>query len=242
TNGTTVIADLDYGSTAGWASHGVAVNLSSATLAASASQKARYWCAATATLSGGDKGSPGAENDACGMVVNAPVDYCVLQAPTNAGTVEAPNTVTVYGQFYEPNVTNRNTTGNDDYPHLVAELGYGLKPTTGQPDPTTWTWVPAAFNAAYVDNDPFNDRDEVQATLAPTAAGEYLYGFRMRLKDPATGALSAAVYCDANGVATTPAAGTWGRVTILNVAAEIAAVRAHGDGQNLNLPINNALV
>ncbi|MFN7135581.1 MAG: lamin tail domain-containing protein, partial [Myxococcales bacterium] len=40
TNGTTVIADLDYGSTAGWASHGVAVNLSSATLAASASQKA----------------------------------------------------------------------------------------------------------------------------------------------------------------------------------------------------------
>lgn len=242
TAGATVLEDLDAAAVTPAVATGTAVNLSSLALGKGTNQRAWYWCAATASMLGGDKGTPDAVNDACGMTVTPPVNFCVLQWPLDAGVIDAPDTVRVYGQFYEPSVTDRNPDGNDFYPNLVAELGHGPKPTAGQPDPTTWTWVSAGYNPLYVDSDPNNDRDEVMADLAIGTAGEHLYGWRFALRDPATGVVSPAVHCDRAGVANPPASGNYGTATVYAPSSQITTARSTADGTGLSLPISGARV
>src|SRR5690606_13913405 len=95
TAGSVAVESLDYATILPALPAGTAAALSSKVLAAGANQHGWYWCAATEVLSGGGKGSPGAANGDCGVTVTAPVDYCVLQHPTDAGTAGAP--ITVYG-------------------------------------------------------------------------------------------------------------------------------------------------
>ena len=76
---------------------------------------------------------------------------------------------TIFGQVYEPGVTDVANTGAD----IVAELGYGQE----SEDPgVAWTWIPATFNVMT------NNNDEYQANFpASLAAGSYSYAFRYRL-------------------------------------------------------------
>lgn len=248
--GAVTVTDLDYGVVTPATTADIAVQLASVAVGkGSADQQSWYWCAATATLSGGGKGTPKGANGTCGIALNPPLDYCILQFPKTLGVVDATRTIPVFAQFYEPSVTDRNPNGNDFYPNVVAELGFGLAPVTGPADPTTWTWIPAGFNPGYVDSDPNTNNDEMVTNLVVgtggqiTASGDYVYGYRFRMIDPATGAPSTNTFCDQNGTVATPTtAGTWGTLTAYAPSAQIAAARAATDGTGLTLSINGARV
>ena len=214
--GTTTVEFFSY-TTAFPRTTGRSMNLSSLVVGTKANAHRWYWCDSSAPLSGGDFGTPNAPNSDCGIAPAAPVDYCAIQYPKTfpSGDGNYPATVTpgsswtIYSQFYEPGLTDRNTTGNDNYPHVVAELGYGTDST----NPAGWTWTSAAANLGY--NSAFSNNDEVLATLTIPTVGTYKYGFRYRLRDPATGNWSPYTYCDQSG-ATTPPAGSYGTVTVAN--------------------------
>jgi hypothetical protein len=196
---------------------GRSMNLSSLVVGTKANTHTWYWCDSSAQLPGGsDFGTPNAPNSDCGIAPAAPVDYCAIQYPKTfpSGDGNYPATVTpgsswtIYSQFYELGLTDRNTTGNDHYPHVAAELGYGTDST----NPAGWTWTSAAANLGY--NIPFSNDDEVMATLSIPMAGTYKYGFRYRVLDPVTGTWSPYTYCDQSG-ATTPPAGSYGTVSVV---------------------------
>ncbi len=243
-DGTTVVDEVDYSAPGFPNTSGQAMNLSSGALSASANANPWYWCNATAAMSGGDLGTPGAANGDCALTVTAPVDFCRVQFPTNGGTVLGDAGLQVFGRIYEPQVTDRNQSGNDGYPWLQMQLGHGLAPQSGLPDPAAWTWTAAGYNAGYNSSSPgFNaNDDELVGSLAPAQSGQYLYGFRVRLVDPATGTPGAWTYCDTAGVANAPETGTWGTVTVQNPAADIAAARATANGTGLSLRVEGALV
>ncbi|WP_309896956.1 lamin tail domain-containing protein, partial [Archangium sp.] len=215
TQGTTTVEFFTY-TTAFPRTTGKSMNLSSLVVGTKANTHTWYWCDSSAQLPGGsDFGTPNAPNSDCGIAPAAPVDYCAIQYPKTfpsgdgnyPATVPASSSWTIYSQFYEPGVTDKNTTGNDHYPYVAAELGYGTDST----NPAGWTWTSAAANLGY--NIPFSNDDEVQATLSIPRVGTYKYGFRYRLLDPATGTWSPYTYCDQSG-ATTPPAGNYGSVTV----------------------------
>ncbi|MBF5043879.1 hypothetical protein FGE12_15880 [Aggregicoccus sp. 17bor-14] len=184
---------------------GRAMSLAASIVGTSASAHPWYWCDATDVLAGGDRGTPGAANGSCGIAVQAPVDFCAIQSPKTIASVAPGASTSVYGQFYEPGATDRNLSGNDGYPHVFAELGYGTST-----DVSTWTWGAAPFDAGFVTT---GNNDQVVGTLSIPNSGSYLYGFRYQVRDPATGALSPYTYCDQDGVAT-PSAGNYGTVTV----------------------------
>jgi hypothetical protein len=115
--------------------------------------------------------------------------------------------VTVSSRFKAASVTDRNTAGNDGYPYVVAELGYG--PDTSSA--TTWTWTPISFNGEYAPT--VSDEDETIGSLSISTPGSYKYGFRYSFKDPATGTLSTPVYCGQSDISD-PTNGVFGTVTI----------------------------
>ncbi|WPB75217.1 lamin tail domain-containing protein [Archangium violaceum] len=215
-SGATGVEDFTYTSSFPQTT-GRAMNLSSLVVGTPASAHPWYWCDSvlTALLSGGDYGTPNAANSSCGIAPAAPVDYCAIQYPKTfpSGDGVYPATVTpgsswaIFSQFQEPGLTDRNTKGNDDYPHVFAELGYGTDAT----NPASWTWTAASPNAGY--SSAASNNDEVKGTLSIPTAGTYKYGFRYRLLDPATGTYSPYTYCDQSG-AVTPPAGTYGSVTV----------------------------
>ncbi len=182
------------------------LQLSSAAHAKGANQRPWYWCCGTAALPDASGfGTPGGANGSCGLAPAPPVDWCRTSYPATFSA--APNQATwVFAQVYEPDVTTRNLAGDDGYPHLVVEIGYG----SGN-DPTAWTWAPAELNLAFAG--PSNN-DELYLPLSIPAPGSYAYGARAALRDPDTGTLSPFVYCDVNGVVSNPAAATWGLATI----------------------------
>jgi hypothetical protein len=186
---------------------GKAMNLASAVVGTFADASSWYWCDSTQALPGGNLGSPNAPNDTCGVAASPPVDFCNVQYPKTSPPL-APNTaLTVYSRFYEPSVTNRNTAGNDGYPYVSAQLGYGPQGTSAE----TWTWKAISFNGEYsatVSND-----DEMMGTLRIATPGAYQYAFRYAFREPASGTLSDWVYCDQNGVSP-PSGGIFGTVTI----------------------------
>ncbi|NOK21301.1 lamin tail domain-containing protein [Corallococcus carmarthensis] len=190
---------------------GRAMSLASSIVGTKGSAKAWYWCDSTGSLSGGDRGTPGQANDDCGLSVEKPLNYCAIQYPktfpspdgTYPATIAANSSYDIFSQFYSYDVTTRNTQGNDGYPRIEAQLGYGTDAT----NPAGWTWTAADFNAGYSPSNP-ND-DEMKATLQIPTSGTYSYGFRYRFTD----AGEPWVYCDQNGK-TVPPAGTYGSVTV----------------------------
>ncbi|QRN99607.1 lamin tail domain-containing protein [Archangium violaceum] len=217
-HGATTVEDFTY-TTAFPQTRGKAMSLSSAVMGTKAHAQSWYWCDAETQLAGGDYGTPNAPNSTCGVDATAPVDYCVIQSPKTfpstdgnyPATVEPGSSWTIYSQFYEPSVTDRNTSGNDFYPFVSAELGYGTDST----NPAAWTWSPVFFNGGYYSTTA-NNNDEMMGTLTlPSAPGTYKYGFRYRFQDPATGDYSDYVYCDQSG-AVTPPAGSYGSVTVVS--------------------------
>ncbi|RKH64817.1 hypothetical protein D7W81_17910 [Corallococcus aberystwythensis] len=190
---------------------GSAMSLASSIVGTKGSARAWYWCDSTGSLEGGDRGTPGYANDDCGLNVEKPLNYCVIQYPKTfpAGNGAYPATILttdsydIFSQFYSYDVTTRNQQGNDSYPRIEAQLGYGTDAT----NPAGWTWKAADFNAGF--NSPGSNNDEMKATLQIPTAGTYAYGFRYRFTD----AGAPWVYCDQNGVAVPPA-GTYGSVTV----------------------------
>jgi hypothetical protein len=196
---------------------GRAMNLSSLVVGTKASGYAWYWCdSETPIREGGDLGTPNARNATCGMPATPALEWCNIQYPktfpsgdgTYPATVNAGTSWTIYSQFYGPGVTNKRTTGNDFYPHVSAELGYGTDAT----NPAGWTWTETLPNGGY--SSAFSNNDEVMGTLTIPTVGTYKYGFRYRLRDAATGSYGPYVYCDQSGPVTPPA-GTYGTVTVV---------------------------
>ncbi|MFP2957089.1 lamin tail domain-containing protein [Myxococcus sp. 1LA] len=205
--GVTVVDDVAY--TASFPqTTGRSMNLSSVVVGTRASQHAWYWCDSEAVLPGGGQGTPGAANASCGVEITSPVDYCAIQYPKSfAEPIRAGRDESVYSQFYEAQVSNRNQNGNDSFPHLVAELGYG----TDAASPASWTWVAAEPNAGFAG--PGNN-DELVAPLNIPAAGDYVYGFRYRFTQGPEAA-QAWVYCDQDGVVAEGSTGNYGTVTVV---------------------------
>lgn len=204
---TVVVDDLVY--TAAFPqTTGRSMNLSSVVVGTAAHQHAWYWCDSSAALAGGDRGTPGQPNETCAVAIHPPVDYCAIQFPKTIGApIQVDTPQSIYSQFYDDQITNRNQNGNDNFPFIAAELGYG----TDASAPAGWTWVPAPYNATYSASGANND--ETVGTLRIATPGSYLYGFRYRFTQGPAGAQDW-VYCDQNGVV--PAGGTpqYGTVTV----------------------------
>ncbi|RKH42618.1 lamin tail domain-containing protein [Corallococcus sicarius] len=191
---------------------GRAMSLASSILGTAGSARSWYWCDSSGSLSGGDRGTPGQPNDDCALNAEKPLNYCNIQYPKTfpSGDGNYPASILafdrydIFSQFYSFDVTTRSQTGNDFYPRIESQLGYGTDAT----DPVGWTWTSADFNAGYVT--PSSNNDELKASLSISTAGTYRYGFRYRFTD----AGEPWVYCDQNGIAVPPA-GTYGSVTVL---------------------------
>ncbi len=186
---------------------GRSMNLSSQTYQGFAYNRAWYWCDSTQPLPGNDLGTPGADNDACGIAVTGTVGYCVVQWPKTGDWAginrTAPLSHVVYSEFWKTQVTDRNQSGWDGYPNLEGELGYGTSADTN-----TWTWLPVWYNTGHTGG----NNDEFVGPLNIAAPGTYQYGYRYRLLDPLTQAPGNWVYCDDNGVvAGSP---VWSQVTV----------------------------
>lgn len=205
-NGATQVTDFGYTSSFPQTA-GKAMSLSSLVMGTRAFGFPWYWCDADALLPGGDYGTPNAANSACGMTATPALNFCNIQSPTTVPSTNAGTPITITSQFRGVSVTDRNTAGNDMYPFVSAELGYGTASTSAD----TWTWAPIAYDGSY--SPAVSDYDQMVGTLNITTAGSYNYGFRYRFKDPVTGTPSAYVYCDQNGIAD-PASGVFGTVTI----------------------------
>ena len=213
-NGTKLVEEV------GWTTEfpktrGKAMSLSTLVMGTKANAQPWYWCDSESQLAGGDYGTPNATNSTCGITVAPPVDWCNIQYPKSfpSGDGQYPDTIssnsswTIYSRFYEPGITDRNTmSGNDYYPHVFAELGYGKDAT----NPAGWTWTPVSYNSGYslMGND-----DEMMGTLRIPTLGTFRYGFRYRFWEPATSSYTPYVYCDQSG-AVTPPAGSYGTVTV----------------------------
>ena len=184
---------------------GRAMSLSSRILGTYASAYPWYWCDAETALTGGDYGTPNAANGACGVTSTPALDFCAIQSPKTLPSTVVDTATPITSRFHGTGVTDRNHTGNDLYPFVFAELGYG--PVTGSA--ASWTWTPILPNGAYAAT---TDDDETRGVLKISTPGSYRYGFRYSFKD-ASGT-SAYTYCDQNGIAD-PTGGTFGTVTII---------------------------
>ncbi|NMO16307.1 hypothetical protein HPC49_22095 [Pyxidicoccus fallax] len=206
--GTTVVDELVY-TTAFPRSPGRAMNLVPMMLGASeARELSWYWCDASEFLPGGDRGTPGLPNETCLMEVHPPVDFCNIQPPVDFPAPILVNTPqTVSSRFFDGDVTTRNPYGNDHFPFVVAEVGFGSNASA----PETWRWEPATLNASYSVPGGSND-DEMLGTLRITAPGAYYYGFRYRFTG-GTGNLDW-VYCDRDGVVGPNNPAQFGTVTV----------------------------
>jgi hypothetical protein len=106
------------------------------------------------------------------------VEFCRLQHPllieAPAGSIEV-----VYGRVYVEGVTDQ-TTGTDAHPALGAWVGYG--PEDGDPsvDDSGWTWIEAAPNPGYDEEDELGEQnnDEYWVDLTVPAPGVYAFAFR----------------------------------------------------------------
>ncbi|WP_147443352.1 lamin tail domain-containing protein [Corallococcus sp. AB011P] len=206
--GTVTVDSLTYTSAFPQAT-GRAMSLASSIIGTKGSAQAWYWCESTGSLSGGDRGTPGQANDDCGMNVEKPLNWCAIQYPKTfpspdgayPATISTTDSYDIFSQFYSYDVTQRNTKGNDSYPFIEAQLGYGTDAT----NPAGWTWTAAAFNTGFTT--PNSNNDEMKAVLQIPTAGTYSYGFRYRFTGEQW------VYCDQFGKVDPPA-GTYGSVTV----------------------------
>ncbi len=247
-SGTTVLESVDW-QTGFPSQSGAAMSLSSRVFAKGANQLAWYWCDASDFVSGtsGEKGTPGADNGDCGVPANPALTWCSVQFPTSLPSAEALVGTEVYGRLYGAGVTSRNTLGNDRYPFVHGELGFGTAK-----DPATWTWTPAQFNAGYVapGSEPDKNNDEMMASLVLPAEGTYYYGYRFNTTD-AAGANPSFLYCGTGASPvvdpTTPA--QWDAFPVAtatftgkSTSKQLAAVIAATDDATVSLPVHLATV
>ncbi len=202
---------------------GRSMDLSNVVFSTTASAHAWYWCDSANALTGGDFGTPGFANESCGITAPTAIGWCNTQHPQSADWTGLNRTLPVsqdvYSRLWTNDVTTRNTSGNDYYPHVEAEFGYG----TVQ-DALQWSWSAASFNAGWTAAAEPNN-DELQGNFAPAAAGIYSYGFRYRLKDPVAGTFSGWAYCDQAGLADpTNGSANWTTVTIEEPAAPAVTI------------------
>jgi hypothetical protein len=95
------------------------------------------------------------------------INWANLQSPAS-GTICSSGTFNVYGQVYQPGVTEAAGQGSG----ITVQLGY----STSNSDPSTWTnWVATSFNVQSGNN------DEYMGTLSGLTAGTYYYAFRYKL-------------------------------------------------------------
>jgi chitodextrinase len=202
---------------------GRSMNLSLSVVGAWADERPWYWCdtSVNSRLLGGDYGTPGQPNETCGLTVGSAPSFCNIQFPktfpdpidpvTYPAVIPYGSRKTIYTQFTGVDLTDRNLSGNDDYPHVQVQIGYGAGA-----DPTAWQWSDARFNPFYDTASPAFDpfKDEQWSWLRIMTPGTYSYGFRYRLYDPLAGSFSGYTYCDQNGVPPEPSAGSYGTVTV----------------------------
>lgn len=114
-------------------------------------------------------------NIVCGIASTDQPDYANLQYPGSFSVI-AGNTGTVYGQVYEPNLTDVEPgyTGQAD----GIQMWVGIN--NADTNPNTWTvWIPADFNAEHVSNN-----DEYMAEIGDNLVpGTYYYATRYRLNN-----------------------------------------------------------
>lgn len=104
------------------------------------------------------------------LTVNAPpqLDWANLQHPAS-GTITLGGEFIVYGQVYEPGVTNAAGQGAN----ISAWIGYNTDDT----DPSTWTnWVAATYLGDVGNNDEY--KADIGAVISP--AGTYYYATRFK--------------------------------------------------------------
>ncbi len=112
-------------------------------------------------------------NVICGVPSADAPDFANLQWPATA-TVEALSNVTVYGQVYEPGLTDVEPGLSGQAAGIQVWIGLNDANT----DPATWSyWEEATHNAAHISN---NDEymAEIGGNLIP---GTYYYAYRYRL-------------------------------------------------------------
>lgn len=116
-------------------------------------------------------------NVICGVPSADAPDFANLQFPGSA-TVDALTSTTVYGQVYEPNLTDVEPGLSGQAAGITAWVGINDANT----DPATWGyWVDATHNAAHISNN-----DEYSAAIgADLIPGTYYYAFRYRLNNGA---------------------------------------------------------
>jgi hypothetical protein len=237
-----LVDELDYRSGFPTDVPGTALNLSANALgSAPGHRRSWYWCAAQTSYGPGGLGTPGAANASC-FTIDPPVSWCHIRWPQSIPSLANLDETTVYSRFWEPEVTTRNQSGNDEYPLVFVELGFGPE---AQNDPQLWpeaNWTSATFNPGYNPSSPdFSaNNDELWATLRIPTPGSYKYAFRYRLRVP--GSAESTVYCDRNGIPAQPAEGTYGTVTVVSTSSQIEAARNAADGTGLDLPIQGAHV
>jgi Putative metal-binding motif len=135
-----------------------------------------HWCHTRfSVLTEGDKGTPGSANDDC------LVNLCNVQDPPSISITIGETTELIYGQVYEPGLTEPGGQGA----FISSELGYGPENTT--PD-ASWLWTVAAYNTDDGNN------DEYMQDLTPTIDGTYDYAYRTSMDGGLTW-----LYCDISG-------------------------------------------
>jgi hypothetical protein len=106
------------------------------------------------------------------------IEFCRLQHPLE---IEAPagSTETVYGRVYVEGVTDQSPM-TDPHPALTGWVGYGPEGSDPSVDDSGWTWIEAAPNPGYDENDalgePNNDEYWLELTVPPP--GTYAFAFR----------------------------------------------------------------
>lgn len=102
-------------------------------------------------------------------------DYVNLQFPPSI-LISQGGSGTVYGQVYEPGLTDIAPNIVGQAPGILAWVG--ISPLADNSDPATWTnWIPATWNSGSVGNN-----DEYQAQIgANLTPGDYFYATRFTL-------------------------------------------------------------
>jgi hypothetical protein len=129
-------------------------------------------------MSAGFRCAP-AQNESGGA---AEINYCDVQFPLTLSVQTGMMSPAVYGQIYQPGVTE--AMGADA--SVTAQLGYG--PATSNPEyEAGWNWTATMYNVQSGNN------DEYQGTLLAPAVGSYRYVYRFSIDGGASW-----TYCDAN--------------------------------------------
>ncbi|WP_044889642.1 lamin tail domain-containing protein [Myxococcus hansupus] len=191
-----------------------------------------YWCPSETLLSGANRGTPGQPNESCGVVIPGPVEDCSIHRPKTFGLpVNQGTTQNVFSRFYTDQVTTRNAAGNDEFPYLVVQMGYG----TDAQAPETWAWQYATFHYAYAADAASAHEDETWSIFDFNTLGTYFYGFRYRFtRGPAEA--QEWVYCDQDGAVAQGSPANFGTVTVQPPVADhvvISEVSGAGVGSSL---------